>query len=468
MNKEKKLWVGTLAGGGLLAAALVALLYMQSDELDQKRLEADGLRAQVTQQRKLIEGTSALEREVIVQRELAQVISNILPDEEDMNNWARTIQSFSEESGVRVRGLKKKPAAQSRGRKKARSAFDEVTYGFSLEADAFQLLDFLDLVENHKRFMRVPNLKIDAARRESVEESGFAAHKVNVDLQTFVYEPTKEAEPVKIEGYERKRELVLGEINRRRQGLEFASYDYRGTRGRRDPFVDPRVPVEGGSVLSVPEQMEIVQGLVDQVDEVQSLFQSVRAAQNVIEEMMARADLEDALARLEEELRRVESEGGITYLPSQRRMQLEVTDAIAALREELGQGAGPSGPSVEKLREVLEAMNRHFAREEYELALDAFRVVADQLDFVEADPLRRPFVEKLRNKAEVARTVREFEAIALRVDGVAIMEGSPAAALINGQSLEEGDMLGNELLINEIRTDEIEFIYRGIVLARRF
>jgi hypothetical protein len=167
-------------------------------------------------------------------------------------------------------------------------------------------------------------------------------------------------------------------------------------------------------------------------------------------------------------VRRVEAEGGITYLPSQRRMQLEVTDAITALRAELGQAAGPSGPSVEKLREVLEAMNRHFEREEYELALDAFRVVADQLDFVEADPLRRPFVEKLRHKAGVARIVREFESIRLEVDGVAIMEGAPAAALINGQSLGEGDMLGNELLINEIRTDEIEFIYRGIVLARRF
>jgi hypothetical protein len=468
VNKEKKVWAGLLGGGGAVALGLGALLYTQSGELDEMRLEADGLRTQVTQQRKLIEGTAALEREVIVQRELSQVIRNILPDEEDMNNWARTIQSFSEESGVRVRGLKKQAAPPNRGRKQDASAFDEVTYAFSLEADAFQLLDFLDLVENHKRFMRVPSLKINAARRESVEESGFAAHKVSVDLQTFVYEPKKEAAQVKIEGYDRKRDLMLGEINRRRQGLEFASYEYRGTRGRRDPFVDPRVPVEGGSVLSVPEQMEIVQGLVDQMDRVQRLFQSVRAAENVIEEMMARADLEDALARLEEEVRRVEAEGGITYLPSQRRMQLEVTDAITALRAELGQAAGPSGPSVEKLREVLEAMNRHFEREEYELALDAFRVVADQLDFVEADPLRRPFVEKLRHKAGVARIVREFESIRLEVDGVAIMEGAPAAALINGQSLGEGDMLGNELLINEIRTDEIEFIYRGIVLARRF
>jgi len=466
VNKDKKIWLGLLGGGGVAALGLAVLIYFEMDGIAQKRSEAETLRAKVVQDRTLIEGTTSLEREVIVQREMSQVIRNILPDNEDMNNWARTIQTFSEESGVRVRGLKKK-AADQRG-KADNNAFDEVTYAFTLEADAFQLLDFFHLVENHKRFMRVPLFKVSAARRESVEETGFAAHKVNIDIQTFVYEPSKDQDSVKIEGYDRKKDLMLGEINRRRQGLAFANYAYRGTRGRRDPFVDPRVPVEGGSVLSVPEQMEIVQGLVDQMEEVQRIFESVKTSGNVIEEMMARSDLEEALGRLDEDVRRIESEGAITYLPSQRRMQLEVTDALALLRKGLNHTSGPSGPSVEKLREVLEAMNRHFDLEEYELALDAYRVVSDQLDFIEADPLRKPFVEKLRHKAQVARIVREFEQIDLAVHGVAIMEGAPAAALINGQSLEVGDMLGNELLINEIHTNEIEFIYRGVVLARRF
>lgn len=466
MNKDKKIWLGLLGGGGLAAVGLGVLIYFEMDGISQKRTEAEILRAKVVQDRTLIEGTTSLEREVIVQREMSQVIRNILPDNEDMNNWARTIQTFSEESGVRVRGLKKKAADQRA--KDQNDAFDEVTYAFTLEADAFELLDFFHLVENHKRFMRVPLFKIAAARRESVEETGFAAHKVNIDIQTFVYEPSEDQDSVKIEGYDRKKDLMLGEINRRRQGLAFDNYAYRGTRGRRDPFVDPRVPVEGGSVLSVPEQMEIVQGLVDQMDEVQRIFESVKTSGNVIEEMMARSDLEEALAGLDEGLRRIESEGAITYLPSQRRMQLEVTDSLAALRKGLNHTSGPSGPSVEKLREVLEAMNRHFDLEEYKLALDAYRVVSDQLDFIEADPLRKPFVEKLRHKAQVARIVREFEQIDLAVHGIAIMEGAPAAALINGQSLEVGDMLGNELLINEIRTNEIEFIYRGVVLARRF
>jgi len=214
--------------------------------------------------------------------------------------------------------------------------------------------------------------------------------------------------------------------------------------------------------------MEIVQGLVEHMSKTEQIWLSVKKSQNVIEEMMARADLEESLALLESEVRRVEAEGAITYLPSHRRLQIEVIDALATLRGSLNKTEGTMGPSVEKLREVLEAMNRHFDSEEYDLALDAYRLVSEQLDYIESDPLRKPFIDRLRRKAMVARIVRDFEDIEITVGGIAIMEGVPSVALINGHSLAVGDMVGNNLLINEIRTDEIEFIYRGVVLARRF
>jgi len=465
MKKEQKPWVFLLGGGGIACLGLGWLIQSQLTGIAEARTEVETLRTQVAASRQLIEGTSSLEREVIVQREMSTVIRNILPDNAEMNNWVRIIQDFSQESEVRITGLKKK-ANTTRDQDKA--AFDEVTYAFTLESDTFQLLEFLNLVETHKRFMRVPLFKVTAAKRESVEEKGFAAHKVNLDIQTFVYEPESESSIVKIEGYDRKRDLMVGEINRRRQDLKLASFTYRGNRGRRDPFVDPRVPVEGGSVLSVPEQMEIVQGLVEQMATTLEIWESVQGSQNVIEEMMARSDLEQSMALLEEEVRRVEAEGSITYLPSHRRLQIEVVDGLMELRKSLNMTEGTLGPPVEKLREVLEAMNRHFDREEYDLALDAYRLVGEQLDYIEADPLRKPFVDRLRRKAMVARIVRDFEEIPLEIGGVAIMDGVPSVALINGSAHAVGDLVDSNLLINEIRSDEIEFIYRGVVLARRF
>ena len=464
MKNEKRKWIAVFGGGTALALGLGALIYSQSEKIVESEQEVAALRGQVTSSRKLIEGTSSLEREVIVQREMSSHIRTILPDEEDMNNWVRTIQDFSDDSGVRIRGLKKKPDDP----RAKPGAFDNVSYTFTLESDAFQFLDFMNLVETHSRFMRVPKLKVTAAKRDSVEELGFAAHKVQVDIETFVYEPKNEAAPVKIEGYERKRDLMVGEINRRRQGLTLSTFSYRGARGRRDPWVDPRVPVEGGSALTVPEQMDLVQELFLRVQSVKEQHALVMAAQNVIEEMMARDDLEVMLTSLETDVRRLEAENSISYLPSQRRMQLEVVDAIVALRASLSSVEGTRGPSVERLREVLAAMDDHLSKDEYELALDAFRLVDEQLDYIQEDPLRKPFVERLRRKALIARIVREFEDFEIEVRGVAIAEGTPSVANINGRSLQVGEMLTGDLLIHEIHSDEIQFIYRGVVLARRF
>jgi hypothetical protein len=461
---ERQAWLTILIGGSTLAVGLGALIYLQTGKIGEAETEVETLRTKVVSSRKLIEGTSTLEREVIVQREMSEVIRDVLPDEEDMNNWVRTIQGFSEESGVRIRALKKKPD-DPRAKK---GAFDDVMYTFTLESDAFELLDFVNLVETHERLMRVPRLKITAAKRQKVEESGAAAHKAQLDIETFVYEPKNEAPPVKIEGYERKRDLMVGEINRRRLDLAFTSFTYRGARGRRDPWVDPRVPVDGGSSLSVPEQMDIVQGLYLQMQDVLTQWGVVKGTKNVVEEMMANHDLEEMLVHLEEEVRRVEVEGAITYLPSQRRFQLEVVDSLVALRQALSAIDGSRGPSVERLREVLDSMDRYLVQEEYEHVLDTFRIIANQLDFIEDDPLRKPFVEKLRRKALIARIVREFEEIEIDVGGVAIIDGRPAVAHINGEPLSAGDMIGNNLLIKEIRSNEIEFIYRGVVLARSF
>lgn len=466
MNR-RKWWFVILGGGGALAAGLSALIYLELGRIEREREGIAELRSRIETSRKLVEGNGTLEREVIVLREMSRVIQDILPNEADVNNLVRTFQRFSEESDARIRGLRKNDRT---GQQKAKQAFDEVAYTITMEADAFQFLDFLNRVETFSRFMRVPRFRIDAADRKQVESDGQARHKIQLDIETFVYEPSKQAEPVKIEGYERKRDLLMGEIIRRRQALSFANYTYRGPRGRRDPWVDPRVPVaaDGEAGLTVQEQMERVEDLVQRAQAAREKWAQVQDAQNVIEELMARAELEEALAAIEDELRRLEAEDSIRYVPSQRRLQLEVADVVTALREELVAHEGGRGPSVEKLREVLESMNRHLALEEYALMLDAYRLVENQLEYVASDPMRKPFVDELERLAELARTVLDFERHQVEVTGVAIMEGRRPAAIVNGRSVGVGDLLDGELLVRDIREGEIEFVYRGVILAKRF
>ncbi len=464
----KRWWIGILGGGGLLAAGVGSLIYLEQENLARAQEEVAETRTKIDGHRRLIQGTPTLEREVIVLREMSEVIKGILPDDEDVYNLNRTFQRFSDEAGPRIRGLKQ---TQNRTRSSAKqTAFDEVAYTITMEADAFQLLDFLDRLEGHERFMRVPKFRIGSAARAQVEKDGHAAHKISIDVETFVYDPKSTANPVEIEGYDRKRDLLVGEINRRRQALLVKEYNYIGGRGRRDPWVDPRVPVseDGASGLTVQEQMDRVQALADQTQAMVEQWGGMRQARNVIEEMVARADLEEAISRIEEEVRRLQADKSIRYVPSARRMQLDVIDVVAQVRQDLLAAEGGRGPSESKLQQVLEAMNNHFDREEYALMLDAYRLVSGQLDFVQADPIRKPFVIELRRLARIAETVREFEDYDLRVSGVAIRHGSPSVVIINGNTLSVGELLGNELLVHEITQEEVQFVFRGVILARRF
>lgn len=464
----KRWWLGILGGGSLAAVGLGALIYFELEGIDQAREQVAQTRTKIDAHRKLIQGTAALEREVIVLREMSEVIKGILPDDQDIYNLSRTFQRFSDEAGTRIRGLRQN---QARGRApKQQSAFEEVAYTITMEADAYQFLDFLDRLESHERFMRVPKFKIASAPRDQVEKEGYASHKISLDVETFVYDSSSQAKTVSIEGYDRKRDLLAGEINRRRQALSVRQHQYRGARGRRDPWVDPRVPVseDGGSGLSVQEQMDLVQQLAGRTQAMLQSWEGMKAAQNVIEEMIARADLEQALGGIEQDVRRLQTDGAIRYVPSQRRLQLEVVDVVERVRGDLIAAEGGRGPSLEKLQQVLEAMTNHFRREEFGLMLEAYRLVDAQLDYIASDPARRPMVAELRRLARIATTVRDFEQIAIKVSGIAIQDGASSVALINGRALSPGDLLGNELLVHEITRDEIQFVFRGIILGHRF
>jgi hypothetical protein len=120
------------------------------------------------------------------------------------------------------------------------------------------------------------------------------------------------------------------------------------------------------------------------------------------------------------------------------------------------------------LRELVEAMTRHLGAGEQDMALSAYATVEARLDLAVSDPTRKPLVDKLKKLAEEARILSEFAKLDIQIKGVAIAEKAPPVALINGKALGEGDLVNSELIIRAIRPGEIEFIYKGVILIRRF
>jgi hypothetical protein len=105
---------------------------------------------------------------------------------------------------------------------------------------------------------------------------------------------------------------------------------------------------------------------------------------------------------------------------------------------------------------------------EYELTLAAFANVEPRLGPAELDPARKEVCATLREIARSAKTASDFSKLQLDVGGIVIMEDRPPVILINGRPLTEGDLVDQDLIIKTIGRDEVEFIFRGVILLRRF
>ncbi len=461
MEERKSLLVAA-AAAGVVTLGLVGLLYSQRSDLNKTRASIESTEREITTSRALISKTPDLERDVILQRETDEVVATILPVTEDMPDFTRTLRAFQEQAGVRISSLREKTTSTpARGR---RPDFDKVAYTVQLEGDAFQILAFFNLIETYERFMSVPTFQLKAARRRNFSDrNDKPLHNLTLEVETYVYDKKGAPDRVRIDGYDRKRDLLLADINKRRSELLLQPYAYRGPRNRRDPWVDPRVPAQPGDgpMLSIEEQNQIVEDLVQRVTRAMAYEQDLLLADNLIAEMKARGELETHLAALEADVRRVESDGQLLFLPAERRFRLEVVDELSKLRVRIEAKDGASVP-IAALREAVETMAMHIDLGEYRLAMDAYATVEPRLGLIhERDDLRAPLVARLKEFAHLARTVLEFNRVELKINGVAVTQQRPVA-LINGRAVAVGEMVGPDLLVLEIEREYITFLFKGV------
>lgn len=466
---EKKFWL-TLGGvTGAVACIAGYLIHNVLGDIEDGHAEVARLRAEIKTSRDTIAKTPEIEREVIVLREIADRVREILPDTEDLNNVLREFDAYAEAASIQVSEYTKK-SINNRGRQAG--AFEKVAYELNLAGDAFQFLDFINKLETHRRFLTVPKFNVIAASRRELEEDGIAKHRIRMDVETYKYVPTGASEGLtKINGYERKRDLLSGEIARRRQALTLKTFRYRGPRGRRDPLIDPRVPSrpDDPNAWTVQRQQEEVDELVRRMAEAQQYWDASNVANSVLERMVQRQELEKNLALLEDDLRRLESEGRINYKPAEKRLVLNVVDPLHALRLQLDQSRPDSGPTIAEMQVVGDSMADSIARADYGYAIDAYRGVEDSLPLVdEDDEERQEYVQWIETLHEDATTLRDFGKIELSINGVAILEDRDPVIVIDGRHRAIGDAVGDELIVHDVRLHEVDFVFRGAVLTREF
>lgn len=470
MTSDKKFW--SIFGGVTGVAALGAgyLIYSELGQIETAREQVAQLRTEIKAARDTVRKTPDVEREVIVLREISDRIREVLPDTKDLLNVIRDFQDYSKEAGVRPSAFR--PANDANRGRRQQGAFEKVAYQLTMTGDTFQFLEFLNKIETHSRFMAVSSFKVNAASRKALEEDGVANHRIQMEVETYKYvQPSTESVGVEINGYERKRDLLAGEIARRREALTtLETFRYRGPRGRRDPLIDPRVPakVDDPNAWTVQRQMEEVDELVRRIAEAQKYWEASNGAASVLERMVQRSELEKIMGLLDEDLRRIEKENRINYKPAEKRLSLGVTEPLAELRLALAKTKTDEGPTVAEMQTVGDSMLRHIEAAEYDLALDAFKALEDTLSLVKDPQERVDLAEWLKLLAEDARTLRDFSRIDLVIGGYAMHEGFDPVVIVDGKTRSVGDPVGGDLIVHDVRPNEIDFVFRGAILTREF
>jgi len=454
--------------GVLLLGGLGTLLWWERGAIADARAAGDALRSEADRARLEIGKTAGLERDVIVQRELDELMREILPNDQEITEYVRTLQAFADNSGVSISQLK--PKNNARDDKQAKADFKKVGYEITFAGDAFQLLSFLSLVERHSRFMSVNTLKLSAAKRDDSKRGAdkkpaTPRHEIQLEVESYVYQPAEKGKPVQVDGYERKRDLLSTEISKQRALLQTQAYEYRGSRGRRDPWVDPRMPeAQEGEGRPIEEQIAIVEDATRLAASTHELWMRMRTTSSPIEVMTLERDYLPALADLISRVDEQKRAGGFTYAPAKDAWQKNVLEVLS----EMQGGQQPSadkGPSLAVLQEAHARMNSYRDAGEYKNVLEVFASVALMLDLAETYPDRAQLALELREFADEARTVLDFEKLSLSISGVIVASGKPYA-IINGQTVEVGEVMEGGIVVHAIRQDEIEFEFRGLVLGR--
>ena len=102
---------------------------------------------------------------------------------------------------------------------------------------------------------------------------------------------------------------------------------------------------------------------------------------------------------------------------------------------------------------------------EMQAARDRFDAVQDRLRVPPEDD-RAAMVDRLRDLYVRAGIAIEFSSQRLDISGVVVNEQGRSGLILNGSVYQEGDYISDELLVKDVGSEQIEFVYKGFTLVK--
>ncbi len=180
-KNDKVVLLAMLIGAGVLALASGAGVWYLQKESAELETQNSALQTRVAQAQTKISKLPQLRAQREESEVRLRVAERILPSQEEIETLVDNLSAFAERSGVVI--TKAAPVRQVAYGGPGGSArpFEEANFDLDLKGDYFQYVEFLNLLENYKRFIRVDSFTISPGR--SQDES------LGIDLKfaTFTY-----------------------------------------------------------------------------------------------------------------------------------------------------------------------------------------------------------------------------------------------------------------------------------------
>lgn len=400
----------------------------------------------------------ALEVDVICLRENLSEAAKILPDSAEVNSFVNKLNDFADESGIELQEL-----SDQKDRTKSKDSFDRVIYKVEMLSNVEQFLHFLSLAEGWERFLQVISFDIKQGKWEDNMAREDVRHEIAVALQTYAYVGHDEKEKTTIINYDQRAEALRDEILARRSEIQVERYNLIANPLRRDMLIDPRRRLVDGETegLPFPEQKALVDAMVEQAAELTALHQSADSG-GFLRRLEIETEIDSKVATLNDSLELVSREHRVTDAGLRRRLDQDVRPIVQSL---LDRDQGVAETSVEDLRRASMEMANLMDDRDFEAVLRRRDAIMGNVDPNRLSPEGVAVLDMIEKLAFRAEASLDFSKIALEIGGTIVSE-SGSVVVINGHVLEEGDVVGDGLIIHHIEPTRVEFRYRGVVLER--
>lgn len=481
---EKQMLLATAGGAVLLTAAFGALIWLdyeaitQNEITDENQAAADetdpekwGERRKIQEIKRQMESAQAeadlmakREQDVIVYREIVHRDAQILPEFDDVNNLAKTINDFETQSGVRLKRIGDLSVNVGS------EAIKTMPIKLQLEGTFDQFLKFLNLFESQDRIINTRTFSIQGGRTVGTGREKVAVHDINLDLVTYIYTPSAGlAKPVEIQNYDRRKDdPVIQKLVRQQKQARVDKYQLKPRINRRDPLIDPRRAGGADPAAGDPADVEKQRTLVDKLKfEIEVLKADVGQEQIFVQERkyVALASLkpmiDEKCSKLDAEI--VQAEPIVTVSELREGFHDDVVvpfEQIKSQRKNVSNA--PVVFSRQQAQDFLDGMKTSMEARQYEKvgktlaefqAIVKGQVVADDA----ADVL-----EEMQAIAKEAQVMIEFLALKIKTTGVIIRAGG-SMVLINNKARKTGDYVdaANRCKLKEIHEDHLLFELDG-------